>query len=95
MSDDRFDWLHQNGEPPAPENEHLATFWTLRGATGRDLTCAAYRVATGLELRVGYGEDDIAASELFRGVDADDRLATAADAWRRTLLAKRFREIAR
>ena len=30
--------------------EHVATFWTLRGA-GRDITCSAYRVATGLELR--------------------------------------------
>ena len=43
----------------------------------------------------GYSTDDIAASKLFRGLDADDRLAEAADAWRLTLIAKGFREIAR
>jgi hypothetical protein len=40
-----------------------------------------------LELRVEYGPEDIVASELFRGVDADERLAEKADVGRRTLLA--------
>jgi len=48
-----------------------------------------------LELRVFYGPHDIVASELFRGVDADERLAEKADVRRRTLLAKGFREIAK
>jgi hypothetical protein len=66
--------------PPGPKKceptlEHLTIFWTLRGATGRDLTCSAYRVETGLELRAEYGADDVAATELFRGVSADERLA--------------------
>lgn len=37
--------------PPAPKSEHRATFFTVVGATGRPLTCAAFDVATGLELR--------------------------------------------
>jgi len=80
--------------PPEPPREHLATFWTLRGPTGRDLTCSAYRVETGLELRVEYGPQDVVATELFRGADADERFAEKADAGRRTLLAKGFHEIA-
>lgn len=34
------------------------------------------------------GPEDIVATELFRGVDADERLAEKADAWRRTLIAR-------
>jgi hypothetical protein len=37
----------------------------------------------------------VLATELFRGADADERLAEKADVGRRTLLAKGFREIAK
>jgi hypothetical protein len=47
-----------------------------------------------LELRTEYGAEDIIASKLFRGADADERLAEAADQWRRVLIAKGFHEIA-
>jgi hypothetical protein len=77
--------------PPPPRNDHVCDFWTLRGVTGRELTCSAYGVETGLELRAQYGPHDIAATELFRGVDADARLAEKADAWRLTLMQKGFR----
>lgn len=59
------------------------------------MTCAAYKVDSGLELRAGYGPEEIVATELFRGVEADERLAERADAWRLTLMAKGFGEIAR
>jgi hypothetical protein len=67
----------------------------LRGPTARDLTCSAYRVETGLELRVEYGPQDVVATELFRGVNADEQLASKADVGRLTLLAKGFRQIAK
>ena len=38
------------------------------GPSGRPLTCAAYQVETGLELRLSYG-DDVMRTQLFRGVD--------------------------
>jgi hypothetical protein len=44
-------------------------------------------VATGLELRVSYG-DDLMRSELFRGVDRDERLAETADSWHLALIEK-------
>jgi hypothetical protein len=86
--------------PPGPQKceptlEHLATFWTLRGPSGRDLTCAAYRVATGLELRAEYGPEDILSTKLCRDDDADEQIAATADAWRLTLIGKGFREIAK
>jgi hypothetical protein len=70
-------WLNSSAPPAAPQNEHLATFWTLRGASDKDLTCAAYRVDTGLELRAGYDANTIVATELFRGNDADARARRA------------------
>jgi hypothetical protein len=58
----------------------------------RVLTCAAYEVETGLELRVSYG-DDVMRTQLFRGVDRDERLAEMADGWHLALLEKGFSEI--
>jgi hypothetical protein len=55
------------------------------------LVCAAYEVETGLELRVSYG-DDLMRSQLFRGVDHEERCAETADAWRLALLEKGFTE---
>ena len=89
----KFDWLRRLLHLHEPRIERLATFWTVRGPSNRDLTCSAYRVQTGLELRVEYSPEDIVASHLFRGRDADE-LAEKADAGRLTLIATGFREIA-
>ena len=72
--------------PPAePQLEHVATLFRVRGATGRPLRCALYRVATGLELRFEYeGRDHLLQSRLFRVRDdnairdARGRLASGA-----------------
>jgi hypothetical protein len=91
----KFDWLRRFCDRHEPRIEHLATFWTVRGPSNRDLTCSAYRIQTGLELRVEYSPEDVVASRLFRGRDADERLAENADAGRLTLIASGFREIAK
>jgi hypothetical protein len=70
--------------------ERIATLWRLRGTSGRNIECAAFRVETGLELRTMYSPQEIIASQLFRGVDADEKVAEAADRWRLNLLAKGF-----
>jgi hypothetical protein len=54
----------------------------------------APQVETGLELRTMYTPTEIIASQLFRGMDADDKLAEAADQWHLNLIAKGFEEIA-
>ena len=89
----KFDWLRRLLHPHEPRIEHLGTFWTVRGPSNRDLTCSAYRVQTGFELRVEYSPQDIVASQLIRGRDADEQLAEKADAGRLTLIARGFREI--
>ena len=92
-----FSWLGRSlGSDEEPRLRHVCDFWTVRGPSNRDLTCAAFQVESGLELRTSYGgEMGLVASQLFRGPDADERLAETADNWRRTLLAKGFREMAR
>jgi hypothetical protein len=51
----KLHWLRRFLHLSEPRIEHLATLWTVRGPSNRDLTCGAYRVQTGLELRVEYG----------------------------------------
>jgi hypothetical protein len=87
-----FNWLKQQGEKPEPRLERIATLW--RGTSGRNIECCAYRVETGLELRTMYTPTEIIASQLFRGPDADEKVAEAADRWRLNMLAKGFEDIA-
>jgi len=41
-------------------------------------------------MRATAGLEEIIASQLFRGVDADEKVAAAADHWRLNMLAKGF-----
>jgi hypothetical protein len=52
---------------PPNQSEHVATFWKLRRPSERNITCSAYRVETGLELRTEYAAGDIVGTKLFRG----------------------------
>jgi hypothetical protein len=84
-----FGWLKQ-GDKPEPRMEFIATLWRMRGTSGRNIECAAFRTETGMELRTMYSPNEVIATKLFRGVDADDKLAEAADQWRMNLIAKGF-----
>lgn len=86
MSQD-FGWLTRQGDRPEPRLERIATLWRMRGTSGRNIECAAFRVDTGLELRTMY-------SPQVRGPDADEKVAEAADRWRLNLLAKGFSDVA-
>jgi hypothetical protein len=65
----------------AVRHEYLAIFWTLRGPSGRGLRCAAYRVATGVELRAEYRPEDIVSTKPCRDDDADEQIAATAVAY--------------
>jgi len=80
--------------PPAPPPKNLlrATLFTVIGPSGRPLTCAAYDVETGLELRLLYADDNVMRSELFGGRDHEDRTAERADAWHLALIENGFVE---
>ena len=93
MSQD-FGWLTRQGGKPETRLERIATLWRMLGTSGRNIECAAFRTETGMELRTMYSPEEIIASPLFRGVDAEDKLAEPDDQWRLNLLAKGFEEIA-
>jgi hypothetical protein len=84
-----FQIHHRRHRPRTP---FVQTLLSVVGPTGRPLTCAAYEVQTGLELRLSYG-DDVMRTELFRGIDRGERLAETADAWHSALMQKGFREV--
>jgi hypothetical protein len=82
-------------DPPSPKpskNVLGRTLFHMFGPSGRPLTCAAFEVEPGLELRLSYG-DDVMRWQLFRGVDREERLAEAAAMWRASLIEKGFSEV--
>ena len=50
--------------PLEPTIRHVNDFWTLRGPSGRDLTCSVYKVEGGRELRTEYNATELVASKL-------------------------------
>jgi len=81
--------------PPPPKNVLRTLLFRVVGTSGRPLTCAAFEVETGLELRLCYEDrDDVMRSQLFRGVGHEERCAEAADAWHLALIQKGCRDVA-
>ena len=62
-------WLRSKAEQPEPRQEFITTLWRMRGTSGRNIECCAYRVETGLELRTMYTPTEIIASQLFPATD--------------------------
>src|SRR4030095_16188647 len=50
-----FGWLTRQRDQPEPRLERIATLWRMRGTSGRNIECAAFRTETGIELRVTAG----------------------------------------
>lgn len=97
MSDRLPTWDEQMGvrpPTPAPRREFIATLFRVLGGTGRPLRCAAYRITTGIDLRIEYEdrEDDFVRTQLFRTED-EDAIATLAAQWHQTLLAAGFTDL--
>lgn len=73
--------------------ELVETCWRMRSREKADrvLECAIYATAIGLELRAGYGPDDLLKSQTF--VDganvesADLRARAVAEQWRKQVIA--------
>ena len=79
--------------PLEPSLEHVETCWRLRSRENADrvLECAVYATAIGLELRAGYGPDDVLKSQTFvdgANVESAERRArTVAQQWLKQLIA--------
>jgi hypothetical protein len=84
------------GNPTQPNEsglELVETCWRLRSReeAGRILECAIYATAIGLELRAGYGPDDLLMSQAFvdgaNAESADQRARAVAEQWRKQVIA--------
>jgi hypothetical protein len=79
-------------ETGAEEHFSRDVLFQILGVSGRMLTCAAFDTEFGLELRLSYGED-LMPSQLFGGLDREERCAEAADSWHLALVEKGFSEV--
>jgi len=66
-------------ESRTPDLTLIETCWRMTGPSRRVLDCTICRVETGVEVRCGYGPDDLLRSQLAPDVEAArDRRAVAA-----------------
>jgi hypothetical protein len=81
--------------PSAPPRfELVATLFRVHGASRSAMRARFYRVETGREVRLEYGDrDDLIRSQLFPVDNDDDGIAKLADEWHRALIAKAFEEL--
>lgn len=63
----------------------VETSWRMTGPSGRVLDCGVYRIASGLEVRCGYGPDDLLRSQYAVEIGTARDIA---EQWRRAVIAK-------
>lgn len=89
------DWTPFRPQPPrqAPPLDPIRTLWRLIGPSGKELRCALYRTAVGLEVRAGYAvEEDPFRTQLVASEAAADAYAAALRA--QVLALGSFRDVA-
>jgi hypothetical protein len=59
--------------------------WRMKGPSNRILECAIYRHLAGVEVRCGYGEDDLLRSQTAPEIGTARDIA---EQWRQAMLAK-------
>jgi hypothetical protein len=95
-----MDWLTANHRPGArvapPVPAHVTTLFRLIGGSKRPIRCATYLVATGIELRIGYEDDEDAPlrTQLFREPNPEVAISAIASAWRGAFDGRGFNELA-
>ena len=90
-----MDWNNVRGTPPPkpePPAAHVVeACWRFTSPTGRTITCLVVSDdAPGLEVRCGYGDEDLLRSQRSTEIGSARELA---EEWRQAVLAKgSFRE---
>lgn len=75
-----------------PRLELLETCWRFAGPSGRTFECGLYRTDVGLELRAGYGPEDLLRSQFAIEIGAAREIAAE---WKHAVAAKGFTELTR
>jgi hypothetical protein len=74
-----------------PALDLLETCWRFVGpSSGRVFSCGIYRTDAGLEVRVGYGPEDLLRSQFAIEIGAARDIAAN---WRQAVIAKGFDEL--
>ena len=63
----------------------LEASWRMKGPSGRVLECGIHRHVAGVEVRCGYGEDDLLRSQTAPEIGTARDIA---EQWRQAVLAK-------
>lgn len=77
---------------PEPEQTLIAILWTMTGPSGRVITCDAWSIETGIEVRVSRA-GELVRSQLCRGPSAQTEAVRHADEWHATLVLNGFTEV--
>jgi len=84
-----FDPYQSHWREQMPPMTLLETCWQMKSPRGRVLTCGVFRTIAGLEVRCGYGEDDLIRSQY--AFEIGTARAVAAD-WKAAAVLKGFHE---
>ena len=76
--------------PREPRLDLLETCWRCVGPTRKVIACGIYRTDAGLELRAGYGPEDLLRSQFAVEIGAAREIAAE---WRQAVIAKGFVEL--
>ena len=85
-----MDWNNVRTPQPRPQDPPSATLiekaWQLRAPSGRVITCGIYSdAAPGLDVRVGFSEDDLLRSQRAAEIGTARDIA---EEWKEAVLAK-------
>jgi hypothetical protein len=82
-----------NATAHGPNPQFVETCWRIRSRQESDrvLECAIFAITMGIELRAGYGPDDLHKSQVFVDAanteSAEQRARTVAQQWLKQLIA--------
>ena len=78
----------RRSDPPAPRLVEM--YWRAVGPSRKELNCGVYRIVAGLELRCGYGSDQLMRSTR---IGAQDDGRTIAAGWLHLVLSNGWFEL--
>jgi hypothetical protein len=88
---DQWDARMTRRPDPEPRRDLVETAWRFTAPSGRTLSCSIFRTDVGLEIRVGYSEEDLLYSK--RAVDNEHAREIAAELREAVVVKGGFTEV--